>query len=147
MTEPYRSLLDMFKGLLWLLVGKRLQWGANAEAVRPVRGYCNSPGQHPSVELSTMVDMIYTCTIMMAPSHMWLQITRNMSCATEDLNFKFYFILITLTLNRHPGLAVTTRDSVGGNDLGSGGSSEEGKTWPELVYILKVGLPDFLMYW
>lgn len=71
---------------------------------------------------------------MIAPSHVWLQIPRNMSRATEELNFKFCLILTTLALNSHLGLAVTTWDSAGpdGNDLGPVGSGEGGKTWPEL---------------
>lgn len=79
---------------------------------------------------------------------MWLQISRNVSHATEELNFTFYLVLITLALNSHLGLAVITGDSADtdGNDLGPVGSCERGKTWPEPVSILRVRLMDFLTY-
>lgn len=141
-----RSLLDMFKVTLWLLLGKRLQWDANAEAVRPVEATTVSRAVS-SVELSAMVGMSYTCCCD-RPSHMRLQILRNVSRATKELNFKFYLILITLALNSHLGLAVTTGDSAGpdGNDLGPVGSSEGGKTWPEPMSISRVRLTDFSTY-
>lgn len=70
-------------------------------------------------------------------------------CSSEELTFTFYFILITLALNSHPWLAVTTGDSAGpdGNDVGPGGSGKGGKTWPEPESISRAGLTDFSMCW
>ena len=45
-----------------------------------------------------IVGMLYVCTIQRATSHSWVS-NWNVANVTEELNFKFYLILIHLSFN------------------------------------------------
>lgn len=98
-----------------------------------------------SMEFSVMVKIVHICTI--ATSHVWLLSTWYVAHATEQLNFKFYLVLInfnsnlrlvTVVWDSHRVLTGTAQADEEGNtvlpweSLSPGGKSSTNTEWADV---------------